>query len=106
MIVRFRLHRGRRPNWRARRRHDKAGDPGLASRSASADRAFILALCDFGHAIRWYCCPVANADLRSAALKEGAMTQRNLTGREDRFIGICLAALTIVVVFAFILSTP
>jgi hypothetical protein len=35
------------------------------------------------------------------------MTERNLTVREDRFIGVCLlAALAIMVVFIFIFSTP
>jgi hypothetical protein len=33
------------------------------------------------------------------------MADHDLTAREDRFIGICLAGLAIVVVFGFILST-
>jgi hypothetical protein len=37
---------------------------------------------------------------------EVAMTDRDLTAREDRFMGICLAALAIIVIFVFILSTP
>jgi hypothetical protein len=37
---------------------------------------------------------------------EVAMTDRDLTEREDRFMGICLAALAIIVIFVFILSTP
>jgi hypothetical protein len=35
---------------------------------------------------------------------QGAITECNLTEPEDRFMGICLAALAIV--FVFILSTP
>ena len=70
--------------------------------------SFILAPCDFGHAFRWYhlheiyrCagCP------SGAAPKEGAMTERDLTRREDRLIGLCLAATAIIVVFISILST-
>jgi hypothetical protein len=36
--------------------------------------------------------------------KEGAMTERNLTEREDRLVGLFLAALAIIVVFIFITS--
>jgi hypothetical protein len=32
------------------------------------------------------------------------MTERELTAREDRFAGTCLAALAIIVAFCFILS--
>jgi hypothetical protein len=34
------------------------------------------------------------------------MTDRELTAREDRFMGICLTAIAVVVIFIFILSTP
>jgi hypothetical protein len=30
------------------------------------------------------------------------MAERDLTAREDRFIGLCLAALAIIVVFIFV----
>jgi hypothetical protein len=33
------------------------------------------------------------------------MTERDLTEREDRLIGICLVATAILVVFAFILTS-
>jgi hypothetical protein len=36
--------------------------------------------------------------------KEGAMTERNLTEREDRVVGICLVAVAIIVVFIFVTS--
>jgi hypothetical protein len=36
--------------------------------------------------------------------KEGAMTESNLTEREDRIVGIFLAALAIIVVFIFVAS--
>ena len=36
--------------------------------------------------------------------KEGAMTEHNFTEREDRLVGICLAALAIIVVFIFVTS--
>jgi hypothetical protein len=45
------------------------------------------------------------APLRRSQGKEGDMTERDLTGREDRLIGLCLAATAIIVVFIFILST-
>jgi hypothetical protein len=32
------------------------------------------------------------------------MTERELTAREDRFVGTCLAVLAIIVAFCFILS--
>jgi len=32
------------------------------------------------------------------------MTERNFTEREDRLVGICLAALAIIVVFIFVTS--
>jgi hypothetical protein len=32
------------------------------------------------------------------------MTERDLTAREDRFIGVCLAAAGIIVFFVFIVS--
>jgi hypothetical protein len=54
----------------------------------------ILPLCDSGHGCPWYYRFGKGAD----------MADYDLTAREDRFIGICLAALAIVVVFAFILS--
>jgi hypothetical protein len=37
--------------------------------------------------------------------KGGHMAERNLTAREDRFIGLCLVAATIVVIFTFIVSS-
>jgi hypothetical protein len=43
---------------------------------------------------------------RGAALKGGAMTERDFTAREDRFVGVCLAAAAIILVFIFVLSTP
>jgi hypothetical protein len=33
------------------------------------------------------------------------MTERDLTAREDRIIGLCLAALAIIIVFIFIVTT-
>jgi hypothetical protein len=33
------------------------------------------------------------------------MAERDLTAREDRFIGLCLAAVTMIVFFIFILSS-
>jgi hypothetical protein len=38
--------------------------------------------------------------------KEGAMTERDLTEREDRLIVFWLTAMAVVLVFVFILSTP
>jgi hypothetical protein len=35
----------------------------------------------------------------------GTMAERDLTAREDRFIGLCLAAVAIVIVFIFIVTT-
>jgi len=32
------------------------------------------------------------------------MAERDLTAREDRFIGLCLAAAAIIVVFIFVMS--
>ena len=32
------------------------------------------------------------------------MAERDLTAREDRLIGLCLGAMTIIIVFIFILS--
>jgi hypothetical protein len=32
------------------------------------------------------------------------MAERNLTAREDRFIGLCLVAAAIIVIFTFIVS--
>jgi hypothetical protein len=37
-------------------------------------------------------------------LTGGAMAERDLTAREDRFIGLCLAAAAIIVIFVFIVS--
>jgi hypothetical protein len=34
------------------------------------------------------------------------MTERDFTAREDRFVGVCLAAAAIILVFIFVLSTP
>ena len=48
---------------------------------------------------------VVPAALLAPLPKEGAMTERDLTRREDRLIGLCLAATAIIVVFIFILST-
>jgi hypothetical protein len=33
------------------------------------------------------------------------MAERDLTAREDRFIGLCLAAVAIIMVFIFIVTT-
>jgi hypothetical protein len=33
------------------------------------------------------------------------MAERDLTAREDRFIGLCLVALAIIIVFLFIVTT-
>jgi hypothetical protein len=33
------------------------------------------------------------------------MAERDMTAREDRFIGLCLVALTMITVFLFILTT-
>jgi hypothetical protein len=33
------------------------------------------------------------------------MAERDLTAREDRFIGLCLGALAIIMIFLFILTT-
>jgi hypothetical protein len=35
---------------------------------------------------------------------KGTMAERDLTAREDRFIGLCLAAVAIIIVFIFIVS--
>ena len=32
------------------------------------------------------------------------MAERDLTAREDRFVGLCLAAVAIIVIFVFIMS--
>ena len=69
--------------------------------------AFILALCDFGHASRWYHRSKSAVLLQlplAPLSKGGAMTERNFTEREDRLVGICLAALAIIVVFIFVTS--
>jgi hypothetical protein len=34
-----------------------------------------------------------------------AMAERDMTAREDRFIGLCLVALPMIIVFLFILTT-
>jgi hypothetical protein len=46
------------------------------------------------------------ANCRGTALEGGAMTDHELTAREDRLVGICLTAVAIIVVLVFILSTP
>jgi hypothetical protein len=54
---------------------------------------------DFGHARPLYHCGTG-FDGR------GTMAERDLTAREDRFIGLCLAAVAIIIVFIFIVTTP
>jgi hypothetical protein len=50
--------------------------------------------------------PIAPLDSpRRRSHGEGAMTERDLTAREDRLIGLCLAALAIIFVFLFIATT-
>jgi len=57
--------------------------------------AFILAVCDFRHGRLLY-----------NSLDSGeAMAERDLTAREDRFLGLCLAAAAVIVVFIFIVSS-
>jgi hypothetical protein len=71
--------------------------------------AIILAMCDFGHALRWYHRKESTALpwlLLAPLPKEGAMTERDLTEREDRLIVFWLTAMAIVLVFVFILSNP
>jgi hypothetical protein len=71
---------------------------------------FILALCDFGHAHRWYhgLGDLLRPPITAAPLSKGggAMTERDLTEREDRLLVFGLAAMVIVLIFVFILSTP
>jgi hypothetical protein len=43
--------------------------------------------------------------LRHRADGRGTMAERDLTAREDRFIGLCLAAVAIIIVFVFIVTT-
>jgi hypothetical protein len=56
--------------------------------------AHILALCDSYNARPLYHC----------RRRDGAMAEPNLTAREDRFIGLCLAAAAMIVIFVFIVS--
>jgi hypothetical protein len=55
--------------------------------------ALILALCDFCHAVRRIIAPAG-----------GHMAECDLTAREDRFIGLCLGAVAIILLFVFIVS--
>ena len=65
---------------------------GLEPRLFLLDRsALILALCDFCHARPLYHC------------SDGSVAERDLTAREDRFIGLCLGAAAIILLF-FIVS--
>ena len=57
--------------------------------------AQILRLCDLCHA--------AIVSFRYRAGR-GTMAKHDLTEREDRFVGLCLAAAAIVVVFIYIVS--
>ena len=59
--------------------------------------ALILALCDFCYARLLYYCD-------SVVRGRGTMAERDLTAREDRFIGLCLAAAAIILLFIFIVS--
>jgi hypothetical protein len=55
------------------------------------------AVCGFCHALSLY-------HLDAVSDGRGTMAERDLTAREDRFIGLCLLAAAIVVIFAFIIS--
>jgi hypothetical protein len=33
------------------------------------------------------------------------MAERDLTAREDRFVGLCLAAVTIIIIFIFVMAS-
>jgi hypothetical protein len=78
------------------------GSPGSSGRwgfsFSNGDRpAFILALCGFCHARPLY--------HRGTGFDgRGTMAERDLTAREDRFIGLCLAAAAIIVVFILVMS--
>jgi hypothetical protein len=56
-----------------------------------------LAVWDFCHARPLYRCGTGSDG-------RGTMAERDLTAREDRFIGLCLVALAIILVFIFILT--
>jgi len=68
------------------------GEPQVISHASAA---FIPAVCDFCHAARWYNRPDWGV----------AMSERDLTAREDRFLGLCLVTAAIIVVFMFILTS-
>jgi hypothetical protein len=81
---------------------------GFAEHPGCLCEAFILALYDFCHAFRWYHSPdqLRRRIPAEPLSKEGAMTERNLTEREDRLVIFWLTAMAIVLVFVFILSGP
>jgi hypothetical protein len=67
----------------------------------------LLAACDFCHALRWYHSPSLNRCRYAAALSlEGAMTERDLTEREDRLLFFGLAAAAILIGLLFMFSIP
>jgi hypothetical protein len=82
---------------------------GTGGRIAS-DSAHILMLCDSGHGIQWYRPGRSNPHrlvaLGAALSKEGAMTERDLTAREDRLVIFWLTAMAIVLIFVLILANP
>jgi hypothetical protein len=53
---------------------------------------------DFCHARLLYHCGTGSDG-------RGTVGERDLTAREDRFIGLCLAAVAIIIVFIFIVTT-
>jgi hypothetical protein len=70
----------------------------LTAQEASEGPAFILGLCDFCYARPLYHCGTGSDG-------RGTVAERDLTAREDRFIGLCLAAVAVIIVFIFIVTT-
>ena len=73
--------------------------PQFGSGLLPPEPAIIRAVWDFCHARPLYDCGTGSDG-------RGTMAERDLTAREDRFIGLCLAAVAIIIVFIFIVTTP
>jgi hypothetical protein len=79
--------------WEGSRRRPPVRSASFEIRRVPAQ---ILGLCDFCHVRRWYNHPLDSGE---------AMAERDMTAREDRFLGLCLVALMIIIAFLFILTT-
>jgi hypothetical protein len=76
--------------------HGASGREGFPYRGCGP--AFFRLVCDFCHARPLYHCGTGSDG-------RGTMAERDLTAREDRFIGLCLAAVAIIIVFIFIATS-